>query len=586
MMKRSLRLASQLSKSTRASSLRRQPTGREQRRLFVTSPTRLHADVTDAKDQRERVVVLGSGWAGYVCASRLDPKKYRVTVISPRTYFVFTPLLTDTAVGTLEFRHVLEAVRKANSDIEYIQGWADDVNFVAKTIHVEPAVLDPAQSFALTQARGTPTQNTVAPGEEKYLVDGVSVRDHVPMFPVKYDKLVVAVGSYSQTFNTPGVREHAYFLKDVGDARKIRKRVLELFELCHLPFVSDHTKRQLLHFCIVGAGPTGMEFAGNLGDLIEQDMLKLHPHLRSFVKISMFDVAPKILPMFDAALAGYASQRFARNNIDIKTSHHVEELRRGPPHLPGAGQPLDRGPPGHVYTLRTTEDGEVGCGMCVWSTGLMNNPFIAKALNHVRRFPQDSAQVTEGPPIDQSNPRQWIIQRNPKTGSIMVDDHFRILLQTESSASSASANEQTPPPTGRAVMRDVFALGDCTHIAGVNPPLPATAQVANQEAHYLAHALNKHYSSSAAKLDEDSFRSASGFSFNNRGIMTFLGGGKAILQGPSTDREGAAKGLKGFLAYAIWRGAYLTMSLSWRNKFLIPIQWFAVKVFGRSISRF
>ena len=68
--------------------------------------------------------------------------------------------------------------------------------------------------------------------------------------------------------------------------------------------------------------------------------------------------------------------------------------------------------------------------------------------------------------------------------------------------------------------------------------------------------------------------------------MTFLGSSKAVLQGPNTDREGAAKGLKGFLAYAIWRGAYLTMTLSWRNKFLIPIQWLAVKIFGRHVSRF
>lgn len=511
-------------------------------------------------------------------AKNLDTRKYKITVISPRTYFVFTPLLTDTAVGTLEFRNVLESIRRANSDVEYIQAWADDVNFVAKTIDVEPAVLDPAQSYALTSARGTAPENKVIPEEGKYLMGGVTVRDHVPVFPVKYDKLVVAVGSYSQTFNTPGVRENAYFLKDVGDARKIRKRVLELFELCHMPFISDETKRHLLHFCIVGAGPTGMEFAGNLGDLIQQDMGRLHPHLLKFAKITMYDVAPKILPMFDAALAEYASKLYQRHNIDIKTSHHVELLRKGPPNVEEAAESQDTVPSGRVYTLRTREGGEVGCGMCVWSTGLMNNPFVAKALNHVRRFPIDSAKVVEGPPVEQTNPRQWIIQRNPKTGSMIVDDHFRVRLQTKA--------EKDQLPSGRAVMQDVFALGDCTHLAGVDPPLPATAQVANQEAHYLATAFNKHHSSATGKLDVESFRSSPGFSFQSRGVMTFLGGGKAVLQGPNTSRKGAARGLKGFLAYLIWRGAYLTMTLSWRNKVLIPIQWLAVKVFGRSISRF
>lgn len=508
-------------------------------------------------------------------ARNLDPHKYKITIVSPRTYFVFTPLLTDTAVGTLEFRNVLESVRRANYDVEFIQGWADDVNFVNKTIDVEPSVLDPSQSYALTQARDAAKGNTLIPEEEKRLPPDVALKHHVPVISVNYDRLVVAVGSYSQTFNTPGVRENACFLKDVGDARKIRKRVLELFELCRMPFVSDETRRHLLHFCVVGAGPTGMEFAGNLSDLIRQDLGKMHPHLMQFVKITLYDVAPKVLPMFDAALAEYASKTYARHNIDIKTSHHVEELRKGPPNNEESAKNQDKIPPGRVLTIRTTEGGEVGCGMCVWSTGLMNNPFVAKALNHVRRFPIESAKVTEGGPISDTESRRWIIQRHPRSGAIIVDDHMRVQLQTDSSQTQA-----------KAVMQDVFALGDCTNIEGVSPPLPATAQVANQEAQYLARAMNKNYSSTTKKFDTESYDKAAGFNFHNRGVMTFLGGSKAVLQGPSVSREGVTRGLKGFLAYAIWRGAYLTMTLSWRNKVLIPIQWLAVKIFGRSISRF
>lgn len=486
-------------------------------------------------------------------------------------------------MGTLEFRNVLESVRRANSDVEFIQGWADDVNFVAKTIDVEPSVLDPNQSYALTQARDPAPENMLIPEEEKFVSAGTQLKNHIPIIPVKYDKLVVTVGSYSQTFNTPGVRENAYFLKDVGDARKIRKRVLELFELCHMPFVSDETKKHLLHFCVVGAGPTGMEFAGNLSDLIKQDLSKMHPDLMKFVKITLYDVAPKVLPMFDAALADYAQKTYARHNIDIKTSHHVEELRKGPPHNEESAKNQDKIPPGRVLTLRTTEGGEVGCGMCVWSTGLMNNPFVAKALNHVRRFPVESAKITEGGLVPDTESRQWIIQRHAKTGAIIVDDHLRVQLQTESPASSSS---ESPQVQAKAVMQDVFAMGDCTTLAGVSPPLPATAQVANQEAQYLARSMNKNYSSSIQRFDAESYDKSGGFSYHNRGVMTFLGGNKAILQGPSVSREGAARGLKGFLAYAIWRGAYLTMTLSWRNKFLIPIQWLAVKIFGRSISRF
>lgn len=132
-------------------------------------------------------------------------------VVSPRSYFVFTPLLASTAVGTLEFRTTLETVRGKGKGVEFFQGWADDVNFNEKRLSIEESTRD----------RALPG-NDKGPKEEK----GLTPRKG-ETFDLKYDKLVVAVGCYSQTFNTPGVRENALFLKDVKDAQNIRKRILE-----------------------------------------------------------------------------------------------------------------------------------------------------------------------------------------------------------------------------------------------------------------------------------------------------------------------------------------------------------------------
>ncbi|KFZ16716.1 hypothetical protein V502_04946, partial [Pseudogymnoascus sp. VKM F-4520 (FW-2644)] len=163
------------------------------------------------KGDRERVVILGSGWAGFNLSRKLDKKKYQPVVISPRPYFAFTPLLASTAVGTLEFRTAIESVRARVADTEYYQGWADDVSFADKRITVEVNAMM-TQSTAPTQT----ADEASAPGAKKG-----------KRFQLDYDKLVVAVGCYSQTFGTPGVRENAFFLKDVGDARKIRKRILD-----------------------------------------------------------------------------------------------------------------------------------------------------------------------------------------------------------------------------------------------------------------------------------------------------------------------------------------------------------------------
>jgi len=132
--------------------------------------------------------------------------------VSPRPYFVFTPLLASTAVGTLEFRLTLESVRARRSGVEFIQGWGDDVNFNEKTLQIEEATSNasvPAKNFVATSSKN---DTEVSKGQ---------------LFDLRYDKLVVAVGCYSQTFGTTGVKENALFLKDVTDAVKIRKRVLE-----------------------------------------------------------------------------------------------------------------------------------------------------------------------------------------------------------------------------------------------------------------------------------------------------------------------------------------------------------------------
>ena len=130
---------------------------------------------------------------------------------------MFTPLLASTAVGTLEFRTTLESVRARSSGVEFFQGWADDVNFNEKRLQIEEATSRDSKSPARIQNPKSSQEPAITSKPTK----------QGRLFDLKYDKLVVAVGCYSQTFNTPGVRENAFFLKDVSDARNIRERVLQ-----------------------------------------------------------------------------------------------------------------------------------------------------------------------------------------------------------------------------------------------------------------------------------------------------------------------------------------------------------------------
>ena len=308
---------------------------------------------------------------------------------------------------------------------------------------------------------------------------------------------------------------------------------------------------QLLRFAIVGGGPTGMEFAAELSDLVHQDLSKLYPALTPKVRIAVHDVADKVLSMFDEKLGKYAMDAFRREGVEVKTSHHVRELRPGLPRT-GSGENMDDVADSQgCYTLTTEEDGDVGVGLCVWSTGNMTNPFVQKALDQTYGFPSSSASVTGGEQPDERDAKEWMIEKHPKTGAIVVDDRLRVQLHSKSSSSSSSDED----PASSATMTDVFALGDNAVIRDAN--LPATAQTASQQALWLGKRLNRG--------DLDSQR----FAFKNLGIMTYLGNSEGLVQ-----TEGWLGDISGRLAWLIWRGAYLTMSVSWRNKILIPVYWY------------
>ena len=286
------------------------------------------------RNRRARVVILGSGWSGYKALRDLSPKRYQLVVISPRSYFVFTPLLASTSVGTLEYRCAMEPIRRRKGTQLY-EAWADHIDFQGKSVRCSPRK---GGSFDLT-----------------------------------YDKLLISVGCYVQTFGIKGVKEHAYFLKDVPDARRIRTRILESFEEASLPTATDETRRKLLHFVIVGGGPTGVEFAAELNDLVQQDLTKLYPSLIPLVKITLIDIAKRILGTFDEKLADYAMAKFQREGVQVLTSEQIVQVRSD--------------------GVVTKEHGSIECTMVVWSTGLAMNPLV-NDMKGVKKDPKAQRLVT------------------------------------------------------------------------------------------------------------------------------------------------------------------------------------------------
>lgn len=436
-----------------------------------------------APRSKSRLLILGSGWGGYEVLRGIDKDRWNVTIVSPSNYFNFTPLLAGCAVGTLEFRAAVEPVRRYTPEVKSYLAWCDSIDFKRKVVTCMPAT--------------PPVTYGDEPEEPK---------QH--SFQLRYDALVIAVGAYNQTFNVPGVKEHAHFLKDISDARRIRSRVLECFEQANQPTVTDIDRRNILNFCIVGGGPTGVEFAAELHDLLNTDIRKHYPGLFNLARISLFDVAPNILGSFDEGLQEYATTRFKREGINILTQHHVERVEKG--------------------KMFVKEQGEVPFGLLVWSTGLAPNPLV-QSIGEAKK--------------------------DAKTSGIVTDAHCQVIM---------SSGEPDP---------DVFAIGDAAIIADL--PLPATAQVANQKAKYVTRRLNKTIKG---------VKHTDPFVFHNAGSLAYLGDWKAIYDRSKTDRVKTKE--TGRIAWLLWRSAYFTKTLSYRNKILVPFYWFMNWIFGRDLSRF
>lgn len=88
---------------------------------------------------------------------------------------------------------------------------------------------------------------------------------------VPYDKLVIAVGSNTNTHGVDGL-EHVHFLKTISDARGIRNKIMDNFERACLPTTTDQERKELLSFVVAGGGPTGVEFASELFDMLQEDL--------------------------------------------------------------------------------------------------------------------------------------------------------------------------------------------------------------------------------------------------------------------------------------------------------------------------
>jgi NADH dehydrogenase len=225
-----------------------------------------------------RVVIVGAGFGGLQCARALVDKPVEVLLIDRQNYHLFTPLLYQVASCLLAPSEISAPLRKV------FRG--------ARNVHVR--VGEVVRVDFDTQ--------------EVVLADG----DHVP-----YDHLVLAAGSTTNYFGDAELVHRTLGLKDLGEALQLRNHVLDTLERATV--TSDSEQTRLLTFCIVGGGPTGVEYAGALAELVRLVLPKEYPELRpSDVRIVLLEGADRVLSTFKPRLSRYTFHMLEHLGVDVQ----------------------------------------------------------------------------------------------------------------------------------------------------------------------------------------------------------------------------------------------------------------------------
>ncbi|KAE9457744.1 hypothetical protein C3L33_10353, partial [Rhododendron williamsianum] len=156
--------------------------------------------------------------------------------------------------------------------------------------------------------------------------------------------------------------------KEVEDAQRIRRTVIDCFEKAVLPDLSEEERRTNLHFIIVGGGPTGVEFAAELHDFVREDLIKLYPSVKDLVKISVIQSGDHILNTFDERISSFAEEKFRRDGIEVLTGSRVVNVS-------------DK-----FINMKMKSSGEVFSvphGMVLWSTGVGPRPVVKSFMEQI-----------------------------------------------------------------------------------------------------------------------------------------------------------------------------------------------------------
>ena len=246
---------------------------------------------------RPRVVVVGAGFGGLAAARALRHVPVDVVLVDRHNYHLFTPLLYQVANAQLDPGEIAQPVRAILRRQRNLRMWMAevvDVDLDRKVVHTDHGEVD-------------------------------------------YDYLLLAPGSTTNYFGNHELAQQATGLKTLEEGLGLRNHVLSQFEQARWTDSAEE-RRRMLTFAVVGGGPTGVEYAGSLMELIKLVLAKDYPGMKlDEVKVLLLEAGSELLPAFDLALRRYADRRLKKMGVEIRYGARVSSYRDTCVELSGGG---------------------------------------------------------------------------------------------------------------------------------------------------------------------------------------------------------------------------------------------------------
>lgn len=248
------------------------------------------------------ILILGGGFAGIEVLRQLQSAfqndiRIDITLVSRDNFFLFTPMLPEISSGMIETRHIVTPLRAFCNRAKFYETQIESIDLENKKV-------------VITHRIGK-------------LTNPLEWRNHI----LKYDHLVIALGSETNFYGISGASKQAFTLKSLGDAIILRNHVINMLEQADIEHEDLHLRNKLLTFVVVGGGFSGVEIVGELNDFIVDSIKYFYHNLqKSFVRVILVNAGGRILPEVTEDLADFALKIMRKNGVEVILNARVIEV--------------------------------------------------------------------------------------------------------------------------------------------------------------------------------------------------------------------------------------------------------------------